>query len=180
MPAADRSNHVGESQGFVLSRGLEQAAGRPALAANDGSLRLFAELTADPDRLDARPQEAYPALLASLQPGWTVRLLQLFWPDPALRREFVELVSHWEGQPDGEPGTDGRALLKEGLLLHLQESALPFTRRTIVEFVYPGEEGAAWWDGLPGLLAAYGLQFRPLSAEEILELAARVFNLTFD
>ncbi len=62
---------VGSTHPFVLSKRIVQVG-------DDDAKRLFAELYADPDRPDARPQEAYQAPLSSMQPGWTLRLLQLF------------------------------------------------------------------------------------------------------
>jgi len=73
---------VGSTRTFVLAKGFTQAGAHAALTGEDDTHRLFAELFADPDRLEVRPQEAYQAILSSIQPGWTLRLLQVFWPDP--------------------------------------------------------------------------------------------------
>ena len=109
------------------------------LIGEDDTRRLFAELSADPDRLDVRPQEAYQAILSSMQPGWTLRLLQLLWPDPEPRLAFQAQVQRWK-PPEGE----GLDILQQGLLLAVQEYSLPCVRRTILEFVLPGDEGLAW------------------------------------
>lgn len=164
---------VGSTARFVLAQGFAQAGEYRALIGPDGSRRLLAELTADPDRLELRPVEAYRNLLSALQPGWTVRLLQLFWPDPQPRLAFQKQVASWEGQ--GVRG-EGLELLSQGLLIHLQEAPLPFVRRTILEFSLVGEEGLAWWEGLPGLMAAYGIQVQALSPPEIELLARRILN----
>jgi len=213
---------IGQSQDFVLGQGLRQVvinSSSPywALVDAKGNLRVFAELTADPDRPDVRPREAYHALLSPMFPGWTVRVLQLFWPDPVPRQAFqcqVETcrvgaahqvgaarrvgavqkmngentpVPPWPGhQPvlADRPGdrqaqvmNEGLALLREGLLLFVQSAPLPFARRTILDFVLSGQnESLAWWEGMSGTLREFGLRVRPLSAEEILELARWVFN----
>jgi hypothetical protein len=170
---------VGYSQAFVIAQGFRQEGGRWELIGHDGSVRLFAELSADPDRPEARPGEAYRALLASLQPGWMVRLLQTFWPDPLPRQAFFHHAESWRRAKSWQEGVEqeeGIELLHQGLLLFTQEFPLPFIRRTILEFARPGDEGMAWWEGLPGLLQAYGLRFRPLSPDEIQELARWIFN----
>ena len=172
---------IGSSQSFVIAQGFRQVEEHWGLIGHDGSLRLFAQLTADADRLAVRPVEAYRALLSSLQPGWMLRWLQIFWPDAVPRKAFFEHAQHW-----GELGEKGEAheLLHQGLLLFVQEAPLPFMRRTILEFVSPGQDGPAlryssgqaWWGGLPGLLAAYGVSVEPLSLDEIQELARWIFD----
>jgi hypothetical protein len=153
--------------------------GHQALMDRDGEARLFAELVADPDRPEVRPQEAYRALLASVQPGRAVRMLQIFWPDPQPRQAFIEQARTWEngaGKNGGEGEEEGVMLLHQGLLLFAQEAPLPFSRRTILEFVLPNKEDIAWWEGLPGLLQPYGIHVRLLSPDEIQELAHWIFN----
>jgi hypothetical protein len=164
---------IGSSQSFVIAQGFRQVGEHWALIGHDGSLRWFAQLTADPDSQIVRPVEAYRAILSSMQPEWTLRCLQIFWPDAIPRTEFFEHARGWS-EPGGEG--EGRELLRQGLLLFLQEAPLPFMRRTILEFVLPGQENKAWWDGLPGLLAAYGVRVEPLSSDEIQELARWIFD----
>ncbi len=195
---------IGQSQDFVLGQGLRQVginSSSPywALVDAKGNLRVFAELTADSDRPDVRPREAYHAMLSSMFPGWTVRVLQLFWPDPAPRQAFQCQVETWKMNSENTPVppwpgrqpvladrpgdrqaqvmNEGQALLREGLLLFIQSAPLPFARRTILEFVLSGQnESLAWWEGMRGTLQEFGLRVSPLSAEEILELARWVFN----
>jgi hypothetical protein len=164
---------VDSSQTFVIAQGFRQVGAHWGLIGHDGSLRLFVELTADPDRPDVRPVEVYRELLSSLGPGWTVRWLQIFWPDPIPRRKFCEHVRGWNEQ--SEEG-EVRMLLHQGLLLFAQEAPLPFIRRTVLEFLSSGDEGVAWWDGLPGLMKTYGIKAEPLSLGEIQELARWIFN----
>jgi hypothetical protein len=162
---------IGSSQNFVIARGFRQVEGHWGLIGHDGSLRLFAQLTADPDRPEVRPIEAYQALLSSLQPSWTIRWLQIFWPDSTPRKEFFEYAQNW-----CEPGGEGHELLRQGFLLFVQEAPLPFIRRTILEFVSPGKEAQAWWSSLPGLLGTYGVRVESLSLDEIQELAYWIFD----
>jgi len=166
---------VGTTQTFVLSQGLTNVGQHAALLGDDDTKRLFAELYADPDRPEVRPQEAYQAILSSMQPGWTLRLIQLFWPDPVPRLTFQERVEKW-----GAPSDEGLDILFQGLSMSIQEQPLPYIRRTILEFVFPGDEGVAWWEGLGGLCQAFGLRFFPLPGEEIMELSRRILNLKFD
>src|SRR3990170_1556469 len=95
---------IGSTYGFVLAQGFRKAGADWALIDAGGKTRLFAELSADPDRPEVRPEEAYRALLASMQPGWTVRLLQIFWPDPLPRQAFFEQMQAWQegGEESGE------------------------------------------------------------------------------
>ena len=162
---------IGSTRTFVLAKGFTQAGSHAALIGEDDGKRLFAELYADPDRPDVRPREAYQALLSSMQPGWTLRLLQMFWPDPEPRLKFQKQVSQWK-----PPVTDGLDILHQGLLLAVQEYPLPFVRRTLLEFVLPGDEGIAWWEGLTGLCAGFGLRIRYLDQSAIEGLSRWVLN----
>ena len=148
---------IGSTRTFVLAKGFTQVGGHAALIGEDDTRRLFAEVYADPDHPEVRPQEAYQAILSSMQPGWTLRLLQLFWPDPEPRLEFQKQVQQW-----GTAGTEGLDILRQGLALAVQEYPLPFVRRTVFEFILPGDEGVAWWEGLVGLCAGFGLKVRYL------------------
>jgi hypothetical protein len=162
---------IGTTHTFVMSRGFTQVGAHAALLGEDGTKRLFAEVYADPDRPDVRPQEAYQAMLSSIQPGWTLRLLQLFWPDPEPRLEFQKQVQQWNA-----PVTQGLDILHQGLTLAVQEYPLPFVRRTVLEFVLPGDEGIAWWEGVSGLCAGFGLRIRYLDQNTIERLTRWVLN----
>lgn len=162
---------IGSTRTFVLAKGFTQVGAHWALIGEDDTRRLFAEVYADPDRPDVRPQEAYMAILSSMQPGWTLRLLQLFWPDPEPRLEFQKQVQRWD-----TPVTEGLDILHQGLTLAVQEYPLPFARRTILEFVLPGEEGIAWWEGLTGVCAGFGLKVRYLDQNAIQELTRWALN----
>lgn len=166
---------VGSTRMFVLSKGIVRVGDHAALVGDDDTKRLFSELYADPDRPEVRPQEAYQAILSSMQPGWTVRLLQLFWPDPVPRLAFQGQAEKW-----GMPSNEGLHILHQGLSMSIQEQPLPYIRRTILEFVFPGDEGVAWWGGMSRLCQGFGIHFSPLSAEEILVLSRRLFDLSFD
>ncbi len=162
---------VGSTRTFVLAKGFTQVGNHAALIGEDDTRRLFAELYADPDRPEVRPQEAYQAILTSMQPGWTLRLLQLFWPDPAPRLTFQKEVNDWHA-----PKTEGLDILRQGLLLAVQQYPLPFSRRTILEFVFHGQEGLAWWEGLVGLCAGFSLQVRFLDQAGIEGLTRWILN----
>ncbi len=162
---------IGSTRTFVLAKGFTQAGAHAALIGEDDTRRLFAELYADPDRPDVRPQEAYQSILSSMQPGWTLRLLQLFWPDPEPRLEFQKQVQSWKVS-----NTEGLDILHQGLLLSIQEYPLPFVRRTVLEFVMPGDEGVAWWDALTGLCAGFGLRVRYLDQAAVEGLTRWVLN----
>ncbi len=160
-----------------MARGFRKTGAYWALIGADNSLRLFAEVTADADRPDVRPKEAYQTLLASIVPGWTVRILQIFWPDPVPRDAFQKQAETWPVEGKGE----GSKLLHDALLLHIREAPLPFIRRTVIEFVYPGTEDAlAWWEGIQGNLLNFGLKTQPLTPENIQELARWVLNPRLD
>jgi hypothetical protein len=162
---------VGSTRTFVLSKGYDQVGGHATLIGEDDTKRLFAELYADPDRPEVRPQDAYQAVLSSIQPGWTLRLLQLFWPDPEPRFLFQRQAMAWK-----KPETEGLDILHQGLLLAVQEYPLPFVRRTVLEFVLPGDEGIAWWEGMSGLCAGFGIVVRYLNQPEIEALARWILN----
>ncbi len=174
---------IGSTRTFVLAKGVTQVGSHAALIGEDDTRRLFAEVYADPDRPDVRPQEAYQAMLSSIQPGWTLRLLQLFWPDPEPRLVFQKQVLGWKS-----PDTEGLDILNQGLVLAVQEYPLPFVRRTVMEFVLPGDEGktlrgsewVAWWEGLSGLCAGFGLRIRYLDQAAIETLTRWMLNPTLD
>ena len=166
---------IGSTRAFVLGKGIVQIGTHAGLLGDDDTKRLFAELYADPDRPAVRPQEAYLAILSSMQPGWTLRLLQLFWPDPEPRLAFQGQAEKW-----GVPSDEGLDILYQGLSMSIQEQPLPYIRRTILEFVFPGDEGIAWWEGLGGLCQGFGLRFSPLLGEEILVLSHEILNLHFE
>jgi len=162
---------IGSTRTFVLAKGFTQVGSHAVLIGEDDTRRLFAELYADPDRPEVRPQEGYQAVLSSMQPGWTLRILQLFWPDPEPRLEFQKQVQHWES-----PNTEGLGILQQGLLLAVQEYPLPFVRRTVLEFVLQGDEGIAWWEGLSGLCAGFGLRMRYLDQADLSALTQWILN----
>ena len=162
---------VGSTRTFVLAKGFTQVGNHAALIGEDDTRRLFAELYADPDRPEVRPQEAYQAILSSMQPGWILRLLQLFWPDPEPRLAFQEHAKNCKRQ-----GPEGLDILHKGLLLAIEEYPLPFVRRTVLEFVLPGEEGIAWWEGLNGLCTGFGLKICYLDQAAIETLARWILN----
>ncbi|MBN1668759.1 MAG: hypothetical protein JW862_16815 [Anaerolineales bacterium] len=165
---------IGQTQAFVLARGLKLVGDHTALIAHDGSLRFFLELTADPDRPEVRPDLAYAQLLASMQPGWTLRLLRFSWPDPTPRQAFREQMDRWTGVT-----SDGLILLFEGLALFVESAALPFERRTVLEFAVPASglpESLAWWESLPHPLGGYGFRSAFLDGDRIQELASWLFN----
>jgi hypothetical protein len=166
-----QSEEVGTTRIFVLSQGVVQVGALTALVGEDDTKRLFAEVYADPDRPEVRPQEAYQSILSSMQPGWTLRLLQLFWPDPEPRVEFQKQVQGWK-----TPEVEGLTILQQGLLLAIQEYPLPFVRRTVLEFVLPGDEGKAWWEGLSGLCAGFGVRVGYLDQTAVEELTRWLLN----
>jgi len=162
---------VGSTRTFVLAKRFTRVGNHAALIGEDDTRRLFAELYADPDRPEVRPQEAYQAVLSSMQPGWMLRLLQLFWPDPEPRLAFQKHVKDCK-QRDAE----GLDILQQGLLLAIEEHPLPFVRRTVLEFVLLGDEGIAWWDGLQGLCIGFGLRICYLDQAAIETLARWILN----
>jgi hypothetical protein len=168
-------NTVGTTHQFVLVRGFGKIGRVDCLIGADGSKRLFAELFADPDHPDVRPREAYQAILASMQPGWTLRLLQVFWPESQPRMAFQDHAGDWR-----VPESDGLDILHQGLLLALEQFPLPFGRRTILEFVYPGDEGIAWWQGLGGLCQGFGVRFVYLEVSELQSILNWIFNPALD
>jgi len=67
-------------------------------------------------------------------------------------------------------------ILYQGLSLAVQEHSLPFMRRTVIEFVMSGDDGIAWWEGLNGLCAGFGLKNRYLNQADIEMLTRWVLN----
>ena len=141
-----------------------------ALIGDDNTKRLFAELTADRDRTDVRPSEAYQTILHSIHPGWKLRVLQLYWPDPEPRVTFFHFVEKWR------QSSEGLAILKEGLELALDQTSLPFGKRTFIEFVQFDEECITWWETLAALCGNYGVFVYYLNRDEITKLSRWIFN----
>jgi hypothetical protein len=167
--------NVGTTHQFVRVKGFTRVGNHDALLGADGTKRLFAELLADPDRPDVRPQEAYQSILTSMQPGWTLRLLQTFWPDPDPRLAFQHQALVWQ-----KPASDGLDILHQGLLLATEQFPLPFGRRTILEFVFPGDEGLAWWEGLGGLCQGFGVRIAWLDIRKIQAVFQWFFTPSLD
>jgi len=46
----------------------------------------------------------------------------------------------------------------------------------VLEFVLPGDEGIAWWEGLSGLCAGFGLRVRYLDQAAVEGLTRWVLN----
>ena len=166
---------LGTTEQFVIAKGFAQAGRYPALVGFDGTKRLFAEIFADADRPDIRALEAYRELFYSLQPGWTLRILQIFWPDPQPRSAFLRGVENWTNHK-----VEALDILHAGLMLAIHETLLPSLRRTFIEFILPGDEGLAWWEGLTGVCTTFGVQVKYLDAKEIQELAYRIMNPGFE
>ncbi len=174
MTAHDKHD-IGQTQTFVLARGfvLEQD-GESVLIGYDGSRRYFYELTADPDRPEVRPELAYRQILASMQPGWAMRVLYITWPDPSPRQAYLEQVRRWQ-----RPGHEGMALLYDALELFIERSALPFIRRTILEFSAPPvgtDDAVAWWRSIPSILAGYGVRAVKLEKDDVTTLAGWILS----
>ena len=167
----DQIEDIGFTQSFVLASGFETVDGFDALVGDGNTKRLFAQITADPDRPEVRPNDAYLAMLSSMQPGWIVRVLQTFWPDPLPRQRFFDLVQEWP-----EASSEGTSILRDGLILAVQQQGIPYTRKTIIEFIYPGTEGVPWWQSLPDMFATYGVHMKYMTREEIEALAHWMFN----
>jgi hypothetical protein len=166
---------IGSTHTFVLAKGFTQAGGHAAWIGEDDTRRLCAEPYADPDRPEVRPQEAYQAILSSMQPGWTLRLIQLFWPDPEPRQAFQDQVQQWK-----TPRIEGLDILHQGLWLAVQQYPLPFVRRTMLKFVLPCDEGIAWWEGLGGLCTGFGLRIRYLDQSAFEGLTRWVLHPNLD
>ena len=57
---------------------------------------------------------------SSMQPGWILRLLQLFWPDPVPRLSFQEQIEKLV-----VPSAEGLDIQFQGLSMSIQEQSLP-------------------------------------------------------
>ena len=71
---------------------------------------------------------------------------------------------------------EGASILMDGLALAVQQQGIPYTRRTIIEFVHPGPEGTPWWQSIPEMCATHGVQVKYMTREEIEALAHWIFN----
>lgn len=169
--ASAEQEDVGHTQIFVTGKGFVTVDGFDALIGHDDTNRLFIELTADPDRPEVRPSDAYQAILHSMQPGWTIRMTQAFWPDPAPRQRFFEMIQGWP-----KPTSEGNSILLDGLKLAVQENGIPYTRKTIIEFVSPGSTGTPWWQSVPEMFSTFGIRARYMTREDIEALSHWILN----
>ena len=107
-----------------------------------------------------------------MQPGWTLRLLQLFWPDPEPRLEFQKQVQQWK-----RPGYRRLGYFASG--------TYPWLCRNIHFLLYV----ALYWNlyyqvmkelpggkDLSGLCAGFGLRIRYLDQTAIEGLTRWVLN----
>jgi hypothetical protein len=170
-PPSPDEEELGYSQSFVLAKGFTLVDTFDALIGHDDTRRLFAQLSADPDRPEVRPNDAYLSLLNSMQPGWTIRVLQIFWPDPLPRQKYFDLVQRW---PPAQH--EGTSILLDGLSLAVQEQGIPYTRKTIIEFLHPVPEGTPWWQSIPEICATHGVHVKYMTREEVEALAYWIFN----
>jgi hypothetical protein len=72
--------------------------------------------------------------------------------------------------------SEGLAILKEGLELALDQTSLPFGKRTFIEFVQFDEECITWWETLAALCGNYGVFVYYLNRDEITKLSRWIFN----
>jgi hypothetical protein len=170
-PPSPDEEEIGYSQSFVLAKGFTMVDTFDALIGHDDTRRLFAQVSADPDRPEVRPHDAYLSLLNSMQPGWTIRVLQIFWPDPLPRQKYFDLVQRW---PHAQH--EGTSILRDGLSLAVQGQGIPYTRKTIIEFLHPGPEGTPWWQSIPEICATHGVHVKYMTREEVEALAYWIFN----
>ena len=168
------AEHVGDTQVFVLGQGFVRVGEFDALVGHNNTRRVFIELFADRDRTDVRSFEAYQAILSSLQPGWVIRDLQVYWPDEYPRELFLKNVRKWRAP------NSGMSFLKDSLEHTVQASSIPFGRRTIIEMPVTGTECISFWETLPTMLQQFGVQAVHLAKDEIERLAHWVFNASID
>lgn len=161
----------GKTQTFVLGRGFHNRYGRQCLTDRDGNSRIFFELTADPDHARYKPENAYEQMLRSMQPGATVRFLNVYWPDPDPRQAFLDQLDGW-ANPPGEIATD----LLQSMQSFLQTAPLPYFSRVYLECMAAGKETVSWIESLVDLLKMHGITARELSAEEVQHLVRWTFN----
>src|SRR5574338_1609787 len=107
-PFRAEQEDIGFTQSFVLARGVVHVDGFDALIGHDGKKRVFAQIAAVPARPEVRPEAAYLQMLNSMQPSWTLRILQIFWPDSLPRQKFYDLVETWP-----EAKTEGLSILMD-------------------------------------------------------------------
>jgi hypothetical protein len=64
----------------------------------------------------------------------------------------------------------------DGLKLAVQQQGIPYTRKTIIEFVHAGPECSPWWQSVPEMCSVYGVQVKYLSQEEVEALTHWILN----
>jgi hypothetical protein len=98
--------------------------------------------------------------------------MQLFWPDFEPRKLFHRRVRSWD-----PPKCEELDVLCQGLDLATQIHSLPFLRRTLLEFILPGDEALGWWETLRDVCRQYGWLCKPMTSGEILRLARWTMNM---
>lgn len=163
---------IGKTQEFVIAKGFTQIGQYIALIGADNTKRVFIEIFADRDRNDVRPMEAYMMMLLTIHPGWSLRILQVYWPDEEPRKRFMENVVSWRAS------NEAMSFLKDSLVFTVQSTPIPFGRRTFIEMVVSEDECLSFWDTLPTLLRQYGVEAAYSTQDEIENLSFWVFNAT--
>ncbi|HUF37836.1 MAG TPA: hypothetical protein VMN57_04885 [Anaerolineales bacterium] len=165
----------GRAQDFVAARGFDRSGDHTVLLDRDGRGRLFLELATDADHPRSDPEAAYENLFSTLEPGASIRFLQLFWPDDEPRARFIRQTGGW---PESE--SEFLATMKRDLTGDLSAAPLPYLRRTVLEIVLAGGEMTEWVAGAIEILRANGMKARLLEPAEVQELAGWVFNPVLD
>ena len=163
----------GQTQSFVQAMGFRTMGGRMLLIDANGDGRAFLEITGDPDQREQDSAAAYARLLAGMQPGRSVRFLQIYWPDEVPRAAFLEAIGDW--QPGNRGPLDD---LRSNFRRFLKHAPLPFHGRTILEIVIKEESDLEWAAGAAGLLVGGGLEARWLDPDAVMELLAHFFAPT--
>ena len=166
-------NVVGDSRYFVTGKGFVQVRTFDAILAQDGTKRLFAELTADHDAPRTRVDVALKWLLNSLRPGWVMRFVQTYWQDPEPRVAFVKHVEERMNQTKGNAALE---VLHDGMYVFLMELGVSFGKRTFIEFVIINKSCVDFWETIPGTLYGYGVMFNYLNTAAVSELTRSILN----
>lgn len=167
------SSLPGSTADFVWIQGVVrfESHNLDALISLDGTYRFLAELSADLDRPDVNPQQAYQVILSGLTPGRTLRFLQLVWVDPQQRLAFYRnFTAQAMPTPETQP-------LYEAMNEFLYQHPLPYSQRTFLEFATQGtEDELSWWSSLPGLVERYGVRMEFLNSSALVWLVRHILH----